>query len=213
MTTIPGLAPAWGRWRGTRGSAGPPDGIDELRRKAQPPATGEVGTNAGGAFALRAGVNRGRGEDASSDSHDPVLVTSRCWGDDKRSRLQRVLEIYRKGVGGAGRVPFQALELPVRVPTQSPGCRTFARASAFYLRTTKSLRSSRDSANSRGYGPAKTAKASSGRLFPRLVRGYSRRRNSLQARQVKPHLCRCIDDSSTSLRAGVARGVGRSGGG
>ena len=117
-------------------------------------------------FALRAGVNRGRGEDASSDSHDPVLVTSRCWGDDKRSRLLRVLEIYRKGVGGAGRVPFQALELPVRVPTQSPGCRTFARASAVYLRTTKSLRSSRDSANSRGYGPAKTAKASSGRLFP-----------------------------------------------
>ena len=66
-----------------------------------------------------------------------TLGTRRCRGHDKRSPRLRRLEIEPEGVAGRHRVPFNPLNLPVRVAPQSSRGRGFACASSMYLRSSK----------------------------------------------------------------------------
>ena len=84
-----------------------------------------------------------------------TLGTRRCRGHDKRSPRLRRLEIEPEGVAGLHRVPFNPLNLPVRVATQSSGGRVFACASSVYLRSSKPLRSLHIAAYSRSAGRSK----------------------------------------------------------
>jgi hypothetical protein len=84
-----------------------------------------------------------------------TLGTRRCRGHDKRSPRLRRLEIEPEGVAGRHRVPFNPLNLPVRVATQSSRGRVFACASSMYLRSSKPLGSLHIAAYSRSAGRSK----------------------------------------------------------
>ena len=84
-----------------------------------------------------------------------TLGTRRCRGHDKRSPRLRRLEIEPEGVAGLHRVPFNPLNLPVRVATQSSRGRVFACASSTYLRSSKPLGSLHIAAYSRSAGRSK----------------------------------------------------------
>ena len=136
--------PWWGLW-------------SRLRRVASWCVTQSKITRAVRASATRASGSDGAWESISSLVELPrrALGTRRWRGHDKRSPRLRRLETEPEGVAGRRRVPFNPLNLPVRVATQSSGGRVFACASSVYLRSSKPLRSLHVPAYSRSAGRSK----------------------------------------------------------